>query len=305
MSGFDPAGLQNVDLSFDDADIVDAEKIDLSSIMDNESRRKCAGLKMAARIVGVAAASASAGLDDEAVVATLGEVFGRVQMLRKIALVYLDADRNSRDFPAIFNAVSGAMAEAAIEEWKWGRTANSASRLLSPGVFAKIVEGALRTRSERFSAEMSGFDVATLRRLCLMEIAARMYGLVNLFDYYQRDAEALAVRLLNAVSEEAENALDRVWTRPEGNEWSVADREVLHRLYLVSANLLCEVYKAAAAADVMKLREMPELDRSIHIAALANCGGMPIEHVLERHRDAMSRAMGVALAIEQSRKAGI
>lgn len=73
-------------------------------------------------------------------------------------------------------------------------------------------------------------------------------------------------------------------------------------MYGVSVGLMCEVYKAAAYRDVLRLREMPELDRSVVIAQYEHLGGMKYDHVLDGHRAAMDRMLDTANLILESRQ---
>lgn len=299
MSGFDPAALQSLDASLDDdSAIVEVDADELRRVAGAEVRRRCAGLKLASRIVGLATAT-SAELDDEELLRSMTEVMRRLSSLRQVGLAVVGADKDSPDFPSVFNAVTSAMLDVVTEEWKWRRVDPDKSRLLPPGMIAKLLDATVKMQPERFERDSAGVDMATARRLCVLEAIPKLYGLVNLFDYYQTNPDAMVGRLLRAVVEQAEMHASLLASAAAP---AFAEQAVLQRMYGVSVGLMCEVYKAAAYRDVLRLREMPELDRSVVIAQYEHLGGMKYDHVLDGHRASMDRMLDTANLILESRQ---
>lgn len=299
MSVFDPSVLQNLDASLDDdSSIVEVDEDELRRIAGAEARRRCAGLKLASRIVGVATAN-SADLDDAGVLRSMAEFMRRLSSLRQVALSVIGADKDSPDFPSVFNAVTNAMLDVATEEWKWSRLAPGQTRQLPSGIIAKLLDVTIKAQPERFDHDLAGGDMATARRLCVLEAIPKLYGLVNLFDYYQTNPATMVGRLMRAVVEHAEFHANLMATPSSP---AFAERAILQRMYGISSGLMCEVYKAAAYRDVMRLREMPELDRSIVIGQYERLGGMKYDHVLEQHRTVMDRMLDTANLILESRQ---
>lgn len=295
MSGFDPAALQSLDASLDDDNaIVEVDADELRRVASAEVRRRCAGLKLASRIVGLATAT-SAELDDEELLRRMTFVMRRLSLLRQVGLAVVGADKDSPDFPSVFNAVTSAMLDVVTEEWKWRRVDPDKSRLLPPGMIARLLDATVKMQPERFERDSAGVDMATVRRLCVLKAIPKLYGLVNLFDYYQTNLDAMVGRLLRAVVEQAE--MHASLLAP-----AFAEQAVLQRMYGVSVGLMCEVYKAAAYRDVLRLREMPELDRSVVIAQYEHLGGMKYDHVLGGHRAAMDRMLDTVNLILESRQ---
>lgn len=299
MTMFDPSALQSLDASFDDdSSIVEVDEDELRRIAGAEARRRCSGLKLAARIIGVATANGS-DLDDAGVLRSMSEFMRRLSLLRQVALSVIGAEKDSPDFPSIFNAVTSAMIDVATEEWKWSRLAPGKSRQLPPGIIGKLLDVTIKAQPERFDYELAGGDMATSRRLCVLEAIPKLYGLINLFDYYQSNPATMIGRLMRAVVEHAELHASLMATPSSP---SFAEQAILQRMYGISTGLMCEVYKAAAYRDVMRLREMPELDRSVVIGQYEHLGGMKYDHVIEQHREVMERMLDTANLILESRQ---
>lgn len=296
MSEFDPSALQIFGVSFDEESILIEE--DLKHIADESARRQCGALKLAARIVGIATAN-SAELDDAGVLRSMSEVMTRLSSLRHVALSIIGADKNSTDFPAVFNAVTNAMLDVVTEEWKWGQLAPGESRKLPPNLIAKLIDMAVTAQPYRFDKNTVGIETALARRLCLMEAIPRLHGLVNLFDYYQKTPDVMVERLMRSVVENAEFHTELL---VKASAPLLEEGVILSRVYGISTSLMCEVYKAAAYRDVMHLRSMPELDRSIVIAQYEHLGGMKYDHILDDHQVAMERSIDTANLILESRQ---
>lgn len=273
-----------------ESSLVEVEEDELRRIAGAEARRRCSGLKLAARIVGMATANGSS-LDDSGVVQSMADVLTRLSTLRQAGLAVVGVERGAPDFPAVFNAVTASMLDVVTEEWKWSRLSRGGQRLLPVSVLSKLLEACIHIQPERFSPASGGLEMSTSRRLAVMDCAPKLLGLVNMFDYYQADQQAMLSKLMRAVVEVSESTL--VDFNGEASAEFVR-RSVLERLYSVSTGLMCEVYKACAYQDVARLREMPELDRSVMIAQYERLGGMSFDHVIESHRDGMLRVVETA-----------
>jgi len=296
---FDPAALHNLEASLDDdSAIVEVDADELRRISSAESRRRCGSLKLAARIIGVATATSSE-MDDGQVLASMQRVLERLSSLRQIALKLVEVERGSPDFPAVFNSITSTMLDAVTEEWKWGRLLGDDHRVLSASVIEKLLESVFLASPERFDAAQAGVDVSTVRRLAVLDVMPKLYGLVNMFDYFQASPQRMVERLLSSVVQLAEFHAGLMTDEPIS---SLVGRSVLQRMYGVSAGLMCEVFKAEAAADVARLRELQPDDRSFAIAQHERLGGMAYDHVLERHRETMDRMLDTANLILESRQ---
>lgn len=296
MSEFDPAALQILGVSFDEESILIEE--DLKHIADEAARRQCAALKLASRIIGIATAN-SAELDDAGVLRSMSEFMTRLSTLRHVALSVIGADKNSTEFPAVFNAVTNAMLDVVTEEWKWGQLAPGESRKLPPNLIANLIDMTVAAQPYRFDKNTVGIETALARRLCLMEAIPRLHGLVNLFDYYQKTPDVMVERLMRSVVENAEFHAELL---VKASAPLLEEGVILSRVYGISTSLMCEVYKAAAYRDVMHLRSMPDLDRSIVIAQYEHLGGMKYDHILDDHQVAMERSIDTANLILESRQ---
>ena len=298
-SSFDPSALHNLDISLDDdSRIVEVDEDELRRIGSAEVRRRCDGLKLAARIVGVATAC-SAELSDSELLQSMSQILERLSVLREVGLSVVGVDRASPDFPAAFNAVTGSMLNVVTEEWKWSRIKPDGQNLLSSDLIKKLLDTAVRCSPERFESEQAGLELSTVRKLAVLEAMPKLFGLTNMFDYFQSTPERMVERLLASVVQLAEFHAGLLTDEVAS---SLAARSILQRMYGVSTGLMCEVFKAEAAADVTRLRELTPEDRSFAIAQYERLGGMPYDHVLARHRQAMDRMLDTANLILESRQ---
>jgi len=227
-------------------------------------------------------------------------VMVRIASIRQAGLGVLGVRPDAADFAPAFNALTNVALDVATEEWKWARLAPGKSRILSTSVLLRLFEQAV---SHQAAGLMAGYseipDLRLARKLCTMEALPKVFGLVNLFDYYQPDHETMVQRLLEAVIIEAERQA-QVLVPP--NAITFTQQSVLQRLYGVSAGLMCEVYKYHAAQDVLRLRSMAPLDRSITIAQYERLGGMSYDHVVKAHAKALEWVSQVSELIIESQK---
>lgn len=287
MIGFDPVALQNMGSSLvDDSVIVDVDADELRRVASADVRRRCAGLKLASRIVGIATA-ASAELDDDALLRSIQEVVDRLAALRRAGLSIVAVDNDSPNFPSVFNAITSIMLDVVTEEWKWRRVDPDNTHVLSPAVISKIFNDVINIQPEQFGLNsVDDIDLVTARRLCVMEAIPKLHGLVNIFDYYQKNREKVVYCLLKAVVNEAEMCAE-TYSPPTNPK--VTGLAVFQRIYGICVGLMCEVYKSAAYRDVSRLRGMQELERSIVIAQYERLDGMPYDHVILEYKSAMCR----------------
>lgn len=301
MGNFDPQALYGLDQSLDDdSNIVQVDDDEVRRIAAAETRRRCAGIKLAARVVGMATAM-SGDLTDAELLRSLESVMERVAAIRRSALSLLGVRPDAVDFAPAFNALTNAALDAVTEEWKWARLAPGHSRVLSAAVLMRLFEQAVGNQVADVVADGYGDvpDLALSRKLCMMEALPKVFSLVNLFDYYQADHDVMVQRLLKAVVDEAERRAEEV--TPPG-AITFTRQAVLQRMYGVSTGLMCEVYKHHASQDVVHLRTMAALDRSIMIARYERLGGMSYDHVIEAHAQTLKRVSEMSELITESQK---
>lgn len=299
MSGkFDPSALSSVEASLDsESTVVALGDDELRRIHGPDLRRKSAGVKLAARIVGMAMAGQD-GLDDASVLASMESLLGRMGALRKSVVAVIGAGRSDSDFPAVFNCATNVALDLLTEEWKWAHV-GKAVKPLPPAVLSKLLERAAGEGPifDEDTAEV--FDLDTVRRLCILEAMPKLWNVSNFFDYYQPSREAMVGRLARAVADRAEENAHALCSNTTP---TFAQRAIVQRAYAASAGLMCEVYKQAAVDDVRELRSMPELDRAVLLQQYAQ-SGMRYEHIIARHKAVMERAMDTTnLIIEAQRE---
>jgi|GEM_PF-1626606 len=284
-SGFDPAALMGFGTSLgDESEVVAVSDDELKRIAGAEVRRKCAGIKLAARIVGMATVGRDEP-DDDVLLRQMQTLMSRLGVVRRAVLEATGVERGSGDFAAAFNVATNVAMDIVTEEWKWARVGGM-PKVLGGGELAKLLE-LVAEDGPVFADVMEGGDMATLRQLCVLESLPKLWSVMNMFDYYQRDHEKVIARLAEAISEQAEYH-SRLLYSDESPSFAV--RAIVQRMYGVSGGLMCELYKDAAARDVERLRAMPDLDRSVMVAQYEQIG-MGFDHIIRRHQQVMDRML--------------
>jgi hypothetical protein len=285
---FNPAALGSLDASLDDgSELVAVGEDELRRISGADVRRKCAGLKLASRIVGMASVGGRSTSDAE-VLRSMEVLLSRMSVLRKSVVKSLGVGRDSPDYSATFNAVTNVVMDVLTEEWKWSRITEG-GRPLPVEALVKLLDMAVEHGPMYLDQDDSG-DLMTVRRLCVLEATPKVWGVVNMFDYFQPRREVMVARLLRAISEQAEVRAGALLSDASP---TFAARSIVQRTYGVSTGLMCEVYKEAAAQDVARLRAMPELDRSVHLLGVERTG-MKYDHIISRHSEVMEKALETA-----------
>jgi hypothetical protein len=293
---FDPSALMSLSSSLgDDGEVISVGEDELRRIAGADVRRKCAGIKLASRIVGMATIGRE-DMNDADVLRSMQALMSRIGVLRKAALEAVGAERGSPDYKAAFNAVTNVVMDLLTEEWKWSRIGET-GRMLAVDGLGKLLEMAAGSGPVYLDMDDAG-DVATLRRLCILEAMPKLWAAVNMFDYYQPEREKMVARLARAVSEQAEAHANTLYSDTSP---TFAIRALVQRMYGVSTGLMCEVYKDIAARDVARLRAMPELDRSVLLTQYERTG-MTYDHIIERHRTVMDRTLDMTNLILEAQK---
>lgn len=293
---FNPAVFAGLNSSLgDDSELVPAGEDELRRIAGADVRRKCAGIKLASRIVGMA--TGRDGLDDAEVLRSMELLVSRMNALRRTALKIVGVERDSPDFAAAFNVITGVVMDVLTEEWKWSKLDEN-GKPLPVEALGKLLEMAVGHGPMYLPSDDSG-DLKTTRRLCVLEAIPKVWGVVNMFDYYQPQREQMVSRLVRAISEQAEVHAGILYSDASP---SFAIRAIVQRMYVVSTGLMCEVYKDAAATDVARLQAMPDLDRAVHLMGVEKTG-LKFDHIIKRHRAVMNRALDTTKLILEAQVA--
>jgi len=90
MNAFNPTTLKNLNTSLeDDSTIVEVDDNEIWRITHIEVRQRCASLKLASRVIGMATATTSGELDDASILHDLQEVLQRLSSLWEIGLTLI------------------------------------------------------------------------------------------------------------------------------------------------------------------------------------------------------------------------
>lgn len=298
MTGkFDPSSLASIEASLDsESTIVAVGDDDLRRIHGSEVRRKVAGLRLGARIVGMAMTERGE-LDDSGLLQSMQSTLDRMGALRKAVLAAIRTGRDDSDFSMVFNCATNIAIDLLVEEWKWSRLGQTI-KPLAPEVLVQLLDSAAVEGPVFDEAESDAVDLGALRRLCIIESMPKLWTVTNIFHYYQPSREAMVARLARAVADRAE---DQVLSLCGDTSPTFGQRAIIQRAYAASAGLMCEVYKQAAADDVRELRSMPELDRSV-VLQQYEAIGMKYDHIITRHKAVMERAMDTTNLILEAQR---
>lgn len=262
---------------------IDAADEEMLRIANEDVRRRVRALAGAARVTAIAmgnGAHAQRHVDE-----TLQVFARRVEQLTQSALAVIGLEPADGDYEAARLGCRLAMLDVASWEWQWSQI-NPQANLLPPGLMTRLVNWCIALAPERFIPTEPGWhDPAVQRRLCVLDAAPRLQALINLFDFYRSDLDALSRELMTCVTREAE----RLYTHLRRQDADgVLERDLLVRAYGVSTGLMCETYKRLARDVVQRLHEMPELDRSLLITRCVSDGGLSLEDVRRRHAQAVA-----------------
>lgn len=299
MNGtFDPAALHALDAGFDDPlEFTQADELDLLRIGAEEVRAQCAAFRLAETIVGVAMA-ARGQADDEAMLHVLKSVMGRVAMLRSAMLTALHVDQADAEFPAAFNAATKTAMALARAEWRWQKLLPGKPLLLGLDTMAQALDAVAQLYPERYALQPGGgLDQAAVRRLMAYTCMPSLQGVVNWFDYFQKNAAVVVWRLMQAVVEQAEQ---HIVAQSVGVASAVGQRAIIERMYAASLHVMVETWKVEAQRTVQALQELTALDRSVRMQLIEQNGGLAFDHVIEAHQEAMARMGEMAQLIAQS-----
>lgn len=285
---FDPSAMQVTRLA--EADLgegVSDTVAQVNLIADSEVRQRCASAKLAAQIV-TRAYRVSADLDEGQVLTGMADVLKRLAAVRQTCLSLVGVQEEHPDYGTVFAMATSIALDTVTEEFKWRQIGGRTKELPLP-LFSRLID-AVNSKQPRLFAKPSGqLDLSAARKLATLQAMPVMLGLVNLFDYYVMDTEAMSCRLVYAVAAQAEyHALQGVDGLSEFGQ-----ALMIQRAYGVSVGVMGEVYKACAYKDVQKLRDMQEMDRSFAIANYERIGGMSYEHVLSEHDRVMRKTYEV------------
>lgn len=289
----DQSALHSIKYSYQVDTAYTEEVGDLGSIAES-IRAKCSSLKMASRIIG-AVSTVGHDLSDEAIIQKIAELMARVSLFRDIALEIIEVTKETEGYFKIFNALTAIMIDVVTEEWKWQQLSQG-DHTFSKGVVKAIFQEAISLSLPSYGSTGAN-DLKVERKVAIMDSTARIYGLPNIFDYFQPDREKMLRRIIRSIVDEVNKYQPRLVNRKSSPRTHIA---VLHRMFDVSTGLMCEIYKAHAKKDVEQLRAMPDLDRALLVAQYERLGSMRYDHILESHSKAMVKVMDTANALFQS-----
>ena len=294
---FDPSAMQVVRLA--EADLgegVADTAAQVNLIADSEVRQRCASAKLAAQIV-TRAYRVSADLDEGQVLTGMADVLKRLAAVRQTCLSIAGVPEDHPDYGAAFSMCTAVALETVTEEFKW-RQIGGRTKELPMALFGRLIEAVSAKQPRLFPKSSGQLDLGAARKLATLHAAPVMMGLVNLFDFYVMDTEAMACRLVYAVAAQAEfHALQGVDGMTEYGQ-----ALMIQRAYGVSVDVMAQVYNACARKAVEKLQDMQEIDRAFAIGNYERIGGMNYEHVLEEHDRVMRKTYEVCelIVIAQS-----
>lgn len=283
MGAFDPTVLQATKLSEGDlADMVVEAGGEIGLASDKEVRQRCASARLAAQIVSRAYAT-SGDLSDGNVLAGMSTVLARHAAVRQACLKHIGVPAASADFGAAVAAASAVALDVLTEEFKW-RQIGARTEELPVGLLARLMDAVGTNQAALFAKSVDQMDDTAVRRLGVLQATPAMMSLVNLFDYFTIDRDAMVLRLVYAVAGQAEYHLGAM-----GAATGFSRTLALQRVYMISAGIMTEVFKGCAYKDVAQLRDMQEMDRSIALAQYERIGGMNYDHVLKEHERVMEK----------------
>lgn len=278
----DPNALLNSDLSVEsDGDSVD--EYQLRKIHEDKVRLECSTLKMVAFAVGMAYAQKEHVTADD-IPAVVRSILERVESLRKMVLsVFLNIDQDDKNYNLIFNSITASMMDVVFEEFKWQKILNNTESLSYP-LIGKIIDEVGKIKHVHNATEYPTETLDVTRKLSALEITPKVWGLVNLFDFFcpENDRPTMIMKLVQQIAGIAEWYTDLL-TPPDSPIF--AKKAILQRTYKITVGIFCEVYKHESMKKTLELKTLPDLERGLLLERSTQ--GLPYDHVLERFSEAM------------------
>lgn len=281
----------------DGSELVMLSSTELLRIANENVRQRVSSLRLAAKIVGLTAAR-SGCMNDADVLEGIGPFMRRLSALRVMALAAIGVSRKSEDFAAVFNAVTASMLDVVAIEFKWSQVLKRNVEL-SPDVMKELLDSTVHLQPERFVYRDNGLNIGLVRRLAVFASAPKLYNLANYFDFFQRDIGRMVGRLMRACVDAAE-VHAATWSAH--SDTAMGSVAVYERIYAVSVDLMAEVYKVTATEKVLELSRMNEHDRSLSILHYEEIGGMPMDVIMDRHAEAMTKMVETASLIAEAQE---
>lgn len=286
---FDAASFEALSYSFeDDSDAIRLDEDEIRRIFGPDVRRRVSAMKLGARVVGMATAEAGAdGVSEAQLVSTVHRFAVRTESLLRMSMSVLGLDPEDSDYGYARLALSRIVIDMATEEWRHQRLCPDALPLQDV-VVKKMLSAVSSVMPERYEPAENDMNLALARQLAVIEVCSRVAGLHNYFHFFREDVDSFAEELMLAVVDQAEvffNALARV------DETVFGQRALIQRSYTVSSDLMVEAFKRCAAITVAELRSLPEHERAFQVPHVRATGGLSLEPVVSRHRQAVAWAL--------------
>lgn len=268
----------------------------LLAIREPDLQRRLSSMRAAHHMVALAVATADeSGISSTRFAQTVKSFTDSVALYMKMGQVVLDLDDSMPGFGQARLALSRIAQDYAWSELRALIAQPTPMPKLGQQALAAVLSTACANMPERYSPGMAASgDLWLQRRMCLMSAASKVYGAYAHFDFFYREPDSLLAICLDGVIHQAELLLSRM--APEYQSAS-GSASVLIRAYAVTADVFVESYKRAAQLAVQDIQRMSSQDRAAHIALWRRLGGMPLEPVILRYRQAMALAMDVSVAM--------
>ncbi|MEA9392185.1 hypothetical protein SJI19_16800 [Acerihabitans sp. TG2] len=292
MDAFDPVLLFNSDLSFEEDKLYVMDE--LSQIRaSEENMRRCFSLRIASRIVSLVLMQGVITPDNNFINA-MDALTKRFSTLFNAAYDFLKIGAATDDHLYVVQMMNNAIIDlmtneirlkaAGVEVIKGGLNEKDLGDFMRSILISQKLDFISFSPSGEvgFSHESPLLSSDQVRRTALMSAAIKFTGLGNIFDYFYREFNVIIRFLINEVMDVTERQLKAVAKMNTAVPVSFA---MVADYYNNNVGLMCEVYKRVAKDDVIKLKGMSDIDKSVLLSHYQT-EGMSFTHIGKHYRAA-------------------
>lgn len=291
MDSFDPVLLFNTDYSFEEKSVYVLDELSQVRALEDNMRR-CFSLRIASRIVALIQMHGAVS-DENNFISVMDKLTKRFSVLFNAAYDFLNIDSLHDDHIYVIQMMNNAIIDFMTNEYRLKAAGITTSKDFDERELNDFLKAILISQNKDFSSFSSNGEVEfvnasplltsdNVRRVSIASAVIKFAALGNIFDYFQPDFNSVIRYLLNELMLVTELQIKEVSQLNTAVPVSFA---MVAEYYSNNAGLICEVYKRVAKEDVMKIKRMSSIDKSVLLSRYKQ-EGMAFMHIGSEYRKA-------------------